>query len=196
MDYLRAWIVHLLASCDPVYYRRINYYYRTEEVQARDREPRVRKRNYLFVSHICSRHLHRNRSTKLPKAKLSKLEFQIMNFLWSKKEASIREIQEAVAQNVETKHMPAYTTIQTTVYRMEAKTIVRRVRKVGNFHTFAAIISRKAAQRRLLDDLLGFFAGNGKLVMAQLIQAGELTLEDVKEAEAWLESAAKKKKAQ
>jgi predicted transcriptional regulator len=79
---------------------------------------------------------------------------------------------------------------------MEAKTIVRRVRKVGNFHTFAAIISRKAAQRRLLDDLLGFFAGNGKLVMAQLIQAGELTLEDVKEAEAWLESAAKKKKAQ
>jgi len=88
--------------------------------------------------------------------------------------------------------MPAYTTIQTTVYRMEAKELLRRVRKVGNFHVFAAVISREAAQRRLIDDLLGFFGGRSQPVMAHLIETGKLSLEDVKEAEKILHEMAKK----
>lgn len=120
--------------------------------------------------------------------KLSKLEFQIMESLWSRDELSIREIQESFAG----KRVPAYTTIQTTVYRMEAKEIVRRVRKVGNFHLFAAAISREAAQRRLIDDLLGFFGGRSQPVMAHLIESGKLSLEDVKEAEKTLQKMEKK----
>jgi BlaI family transcriptional regulator, penicillinase repressor len=111
--------------------------------------------------------------------KLSKLEFQIMEALWTQGEASIREIQETFPA----RRRPAYTTIQTTVYRMEAKNIVRRVKKVGNFHIFAAAVSRSAAQRRLIDDLLALFGGRTQPVMAHLIESGKLTLEDVKEAE-------------
>jgi BlaI family transcriptional regulator, penicillinase repressor len=111
--------------------------------------------------------------------KLSKLEFQIMEALWTQGEASIREIQETFPA----KRRPAYTTIQTTVYRLEAKNIVRRVKKVGNFHIFAAAVSRSAAQRRLVDDLLALFGGRTQPVMAHLIESGKLTLEDVKEAE-------------
>ena len=121
-------------------------------------------------------------------AKLAKLEFQIMEALWSRGESSIREIQETFPR----RHMPAYTTIQTTVYRMEAKELLRRMRKVGNFHVFAAVISREAAQRRLIDDLLGFFGGQSQPVMAHLIEAGKLSLEDVKEAEKILHEMAKK----
>ncbi len=120
--------------------------------------------------------------------KLSKLEFQIMEALWSRGNSSIREIQETFPA----RRMPAYTTIQTTVYRMETKEIVRRVKKVGNFHIFAAVISREAAQRRLIDDLLGFFGGQSQPVMAHLIEAGKLSLEDVKEAEKTLQKMAKK----
>jgi BlaI family penicillinase repressor len=111
--------------------------------------------------------------------KLSKLEFEIMEALWSRGESSIREIQEAL----ESKRKPAYTTIQTTVYRLEVKEIVRRVRKVGNFHIFAAAVSRSAAQRRLIDDLLALFGGRSQPVMAHLIESGKLTLEDIKDAE-------------
>jgi len=110
---------------------------------------------------------------------LSKLEFQIMEALWNRGESSIREIQEAFPA----RKRPAYTTIQTTVYRLEAKNIVRRVRKVGNFHIFAATVSRSAAQRRLIDDLLALFGGRTQPVMAHLIESGKLTMEDVKEAE-------------
>jgi BlaI family penicillinase repressor len=115
----------------------------------------------------------------LPGPKLSKLEYQIMEVLWSKGDSSIREIQESFA----VKRKPAYTTIQTTIYRMEAKNIVRRVKKVGNFHIFGASVSRDAAQRRLIDDLLAFFGGRSQPVMAHLIESGKLSLEDVKEAE-------------
>jgi BlaI family penicillinase repressor len=111
--------------------------------------------------------------------KLSKLEFEIMEALWTRGEASIREIQEAFPA----KNRPAYTTIQTTIYRMEVKNIVRRVRKVGNFHIFAASVSRSAAQSRLIDDLLALFGGRTQPVMAHLVESGKLTLEDVKEAE-------------
>jgi predicted transcriptional regulator len=124
-----------------------------------------------------------------PQPKLSRIEFQIMEFLWAHKEASIREIQESLSKTVSMKRPPAYTTVQTVVYRMEDKGVVRRSRKVGNFHVFAPVITRDKAQRRLLDELLGFFGGKGKFVMAQLIEAGELTLEDVQEAEELLKSA-------
>jgi BlaI family penicillinase repressor len=111
--------------------------------------------------------------------KLSKLEFEIMETLWTRGDSSIREIQEAFPA----KKRPAYTTIQTTIYRMEAKNIVRRMRKVGNFHIFAASVSRSAAQSRLIDDLLALFGGRTQPVMAHLVESGKLTLEDVKEAE-------------
>ena len=117
-----------------------------------------------------------------PDRKLSKLEFQIMESLWASGEASIRDIQESFPE----KKRPAYTTIQTTVYRMEAKKILNRVRKVGNFHIFSAAISRDAAQRTLIDDLLALFGGRSQPVMAHLIESGKLSLEDVKEAEAAL----------
>jgi BlaI family transcriptional regulator, penicillinase repressor len=123
--------------------------------------------------------------------KLTKLELQIMEALWTRREASIREIQE----NFPEKKRPAYTTIQTTVYRLEAKKAVRRVKKVGNFHVFEAAVSRTAAQRRLIDDLLSLFGGRTQPVMAHLIESGKLTLQDVKEAESLLRQLERKDKA-
>ena len=110
--------------------------------------------------------------------------------LWAKGSASIREIQEAFPEA----YRPAYTTIQTTVYRLEAKNIVRRLRKVGNFHIFAAAVSRDVAQRRLIDDLLALFGGRSQPVMAHLIESGKLTMDDVKEAEKALRKLARKDK--
>lgn len=111
--------------------------------------------------------------------KLSRLELRIMEVLWTRRHASIREIQESFLE----KKRPAYTTVQTTVYRLENKKAVRRVKKVGNFHIFEAAITRDAAQRRLIDDLLALFGGRPQPVMARLIESGRLTLQDVKEAE-------------
>ena len=119
--------------------------------------------------------------------KLTKLELQIMEVLWTGGQASIREIQETFPE----KGRPAYTTIQTTVYRLEGKKALRRVKKVGNFHIFEAAISREAAQRRLIDDLLALFGGRTQPVMAHLIESGKLTIEDVKEAEKTLRKLAK-----
>jgi BlaI family penicillinase repressor len=115
----------------------------------------------------------------MAKPKLSRLELKIMETLWTRGEVSIRELQEAFPE----KGRPAYTTIQTMVYRLEAKQAVRRVRKVGNFHIFAAEVTRNAAQRRLVDDLLAMFGGSPQPVMMHLIESGSLTLADVKEAE-------------
>ena len=111
--------------------------------------------------------------------KLTKLELQSMDALWTRAHASIREIQETFPE----KDRPAYTTIQTTVYRLERKKAVRRVKKVGNFHVFEAAMTRNAAQRRLVDDLVALFGGRTQPVMARLIESGRLTLHDVKEAE-------------
>jgi BlaI family penicillinase repressor len=122
--------------------------------------------------------------------KLAKLELQIMEALWTLGNASIREIQEVFPE----KDRPAYTTIQTTVYRLEGKKAVRRVKKVGNFHIFEAVVSRNAAQRKLIDDLLALFGGRSQPVMAHLIESGKLTLEDVKEAEKTLRKLTKKDK--
>jgi predicted transcriptional regulator len=126
------------------------------------------------------------------KPKLSKLELKIMEALWTRSNASIREIQETFPE----KNRPAYTTIQTTVYRLEGKEAVRRVKKVGNFHIFEAAISRDAAQRRLIDDLLALFGGRTQPVMAHLIESGKLTQDDVKEAQKLLRKLDKKDKSQ
>ena len=115
----------------------------------------------------------------MPGPRLSKLELQIMEVLWSRGASSVREVQEAFPE----RNRPAYTTVQTTVYRLEAKSAVKRVKKIGNAHIFDALISRTAAQRRLIDELLGFFDGRIQPVVAHLIDAGKLTLDDVKEAE-------------
>lgn len=124
----------------------------------------------------------------MPGPKLSKLELQIMETLWSRPSASIREIQENFPED----DRPAYTTIQTTVYRLEAKKAVRRVKKVGNFHIFEAAVSRDVAQRKLIDELLALFGGRTQPVMAHLIESGKLTLADVKEAEKVLRKLEKK----
>lgn len=122
--------------------------------------------------------------------KLAKLELQIMDALWTRGQSSIREIQESFPE----KDRPAYTTVQTTVYRLEAKKAVRRVRKVGNFHIFEAAVSRNAAQRKLVDDFLALFGGRAQPVMARMIESGSLSLEDVKEAEKLLRKLAIKEK--
>ncbi len=127
----------------------------------------------------------------MPQTKLSKLEFQIMEMLWSRGASSIREILESFP----TKKQPAYTTVQTTVYRLEAKGAARRVKKVGNFHVFEAAISRDAAQRRLIDEMLAAFGGRTQPVMAHLIKSGKLTMDDVKDAEKMLREIEAKEKA-
>ncbi len=127
----------------------------------------------------------------MPSPKLSKLEMQIMETLWSSGSASIREIQETFPEA----DRPAYTTVQTTVYRLESKKAVRRVKKVGNFHIFEAAISRDAAQRKLIDELLALFGGRTQPVMAHLIETGKLTLADVREAEKTLRKLERKDKA-
>jgi predicted transcriptional regulator len=123
--------------------------------------------------------------------KLTRLEMQIMEALWRLGSASVREIQEAFPD----KDRPAYTTVQTMVYRLEAKKAVHRVKKVGNAHIFEAAVSRATAQRRLIDELLAFFGGSSQPVMAHLIDSGNLTLEDVKEAERTLRRLGRKEKA-
>jgi BlaI family penicillinase repressor len=122
--------------------------------------------------------------------KLTNLELKIMEALWTGGSSSIREIPETFPE----KKRPAYTTVQTTVYRLEVKEAVRRVKKVGNFHIFEAAVSRDAAQRRLIDDLLALFGGRTQPVMARLIESGKLTLADVKEAEKTLRNLARKEK--
>ena len=124
--------------------------------------------------------------------KLTRLELQIMEVLWNRGRASIREIQEAFP----TETRPAYTTVQTTVYRMEAKRAVHRVKKVGNFHIFEAAVSRNLAQRRLVDDLLAMLGGHIQPVMARLIESGKLTLADVKEAEKMLRKLERREKSE
>ena|SRR5579862_1546090 len=120
--------------------------------------------------------------------KLTRLELRIMEALWDRGARSIREIQEAFPEP----DRPAYTTIQTTVYRLESKKALRRVRKIGNAHIFEAIVSRTAAKNRLIDDFLGLFGGRTQPVMAHLIESGRLTLADVREAEKTLRRLAKK----
>lgn len=111
--------------------------------------------------------------------KLTKLELQIMEALWTKGPCSVREIQEFFPA----RKRPAYTTVQTTVYRMEAKKALRRFKKIGTALIFEAAISREQAERRLIDELLSLFGGRSRPIMAHLVESGTLTLEDIREAE-------------
>ena len=124
----------------------------------------------------------------MPFPKLAKLEMQIMEALWTLGPSCIRDVQ----QFFPAEGRPAYTTVQTTIYRMEGKKAVRRVRKISNAHIFEAVISREAAQSRLIDDLLGLFGGRTQPVMAHLVESGKLTLDDVEEARKTLRKLAKK----
>ena len=115
-------------------------------------------------------------SKKQPR--LARLELQILEVLWALGKASIREIQEKFPEP-----RPAYTTIQTTVYRLESKGAVRRVRKISNAHIFEPLVARDVARHRLLDEILSLFGGRAQPMMAQLAEAGKLTRDDVRELE-------------
>ena len=128
----------------------------------------------------------------MPHPKLTKLELQVLEALWQKGACSVREIQETFPEP----GRPAYTTIQTTVYRLERKKALRCVKRISNANIFEAAISRKDAQRRLIDELLALFGGGAKLVMAHLVESGKLTLDDVKEAEKALRKPSRKDKPQ
>ena len=123
--------------------------------------------------------------------RLTKLESRILEALWDRGNASIREIQEAFPEP-----RPAYTTIQTTVYRMEAKGTVRRMRKVSNAHIFEPLMARDIARHRLLDDILSLFGGRAQPMMAQLAEAGKLTLDDVRELEKTIKTIERQQKAE
>ncbi len=124
----------------------------------------------------------------MTRPKLTKLELQILEVLWAHGKASIREIQEAFPEPC-----PAYTTIQTTVYRLEGKRAVRRVRKIGNAHIFEPTVPRDVARHRFLDEILSFFGGRAQPMMAQLAEAGKLTLDDVRELEKTIENLEERK---
>ena len=126
----------------------------------------------------------------MPQPRLSKLELQIMEVLWERGASSIRDVQEIFPAAAR----PAYTTVQTMVYRLEIKKALRRSKKTGNAHIFEAVISRNSAQRKLIDEFLGLFGGRMQPVMNHLIEAGKLTLDDVQEAEKTLRELAKKGK--
>jgi BlaI family transcriptional regulator, penicillinase repressor len=111
--------------------------------------------------------------------KFTKFEMQIMETLWERGAAPIRDIQEAFPED----ERPAYTTVQTIIYRLEEKKVVRRLHKVGNAHLFEAVVSRKAAHRKLVDEFLGLFGGRTQPVIARFIESGKFTMNDVREAE-------------
>jgi BlaI family penicillinase repressor len=115
--------------------------------------------------------------------RLTKFELEVMAALWELGSASVREVQERLPE----KRRPAYTTVQTIVYRLEEKGALRRVKKVGNAHVFEPVVTRRATVRRLFGELLGFFGGSPRTLMAQLVEGGHLTLEDLREAEEILE---------
>jgi BlaI family transcriptional regulator, penicillinase repressor len=119
----------------------------------------------------------------MPRPRLTRLELQILETLWTRGNASIREIQEAFPEP-----RPAYTTVQTTVYRLETKRAVRRARKISNAHIFEPLLPREDARRRLLDEVLSFFGGRALPMMAQLVEAGKLTRDDLRALEETIDS--------
>jgi BlaI family penicillinase repressor len=127
----------------------------------------------------------------MKRPKLARLELRILEVLWTKGSASMREIQEAFPEP-----RPAYTTITNTVYRMESKKVVRRARKIGNADIFEPLIARDAARDSLLDEILSFFGGRPQPMMAQLIESGKLTLDDIRELEKAAAEADRQRKAE
>ena len=121
-------------------------------------------------------------------AKFTRLELRIMQAFWRLGPSAVREIQETFPEP----ERPAYTTVQTTIYRLEAKGALRRTRKISNAHIFEAVTSLDAARGRFIDELLGMFGGRMQPLMAHLIESGKLSLEDVREAEKTLRALTKK----
>jgi predicted transcriptional regulator len=119
---------------------------------------------------------------KAKQVKLTRLELEIMGAVWTLGSGSVREIQEQLPEQ----KRPAYTTVQTIIYRLEEKGAVRRTKKIGNALIFEAVVTRKAAHSRLVDELLHVFGGSPRLLMAQLVETGQLTLQDVRELEGTL----------
>ena len=115
----------------------------------------------------------------MPETRISRFELQLLEKLWDLGTCSVREVQESLPE----KDRPAYTTVQTMIYRLEEKGAVRRVKKIGNAHLFQAVLTRKAVHRRLISDLLNLFGGSADPVMSHLIETGKLTLADIKELE-------------
>jgi BlaI family penicillinase repressor len=127
-----------------------------------------------------------------PKPKLSRLELRIMETLWSKGPCSIRELQEMFPERTR----PAYTTVQTVVYRLEFKKAVRRANKVGNAHVFEAVVTRSSALHRMIDDLVALFGGKTMPIVAHLIESGRLAPEEVREAQRALRNLTREDKGQ
>ena len=126
----------------------------------------------------------------MPRPRLTRLELQVLEALWAHGKASIREIQEAFPEP-----RPAYTTVQTTVYRLEAKKALRRLRKIGNAHIFEPVVERDTARHRLLDEILSFFGGRAQPMMAQLAEAGKLTRDDLRVLEETIDRLERERKA-
>jgi BlaI family transcriptional regulator, penicillinase repressor len=124
----------------------------------------------------------------MPKPKIRRFELAPLEQLWKLGPASVREVQESLPET----HRPAYTTVQTMIYRLEEKKAVRRVKKIGNAHVFEALVTRKAVHRKLIDDLLDLFGGSAAPVMAHLVDSGKLSLADVRTAEQALQKQGKK----
>ena len=124
----------------------------------------------------------------MPRPRVTRFELQLLERLWALRSASVREVQESLPE----KDRPAYTTVQTILYRMEEKGAVRRVKKVGNAHIFAPVFTRQSVYRRLIDELLDVFGGSPAPVMSRLVESGRLTLQDIREAEAALSRLEKK----
>ena len=120
--------------------------------------------------------------------KLTPIELRIMDVLWSHGASAVRQVQEEFPED----SRPAYTTLQTVLYRLEGKKVVRRTRKIGNAHLFEAIVDRASVQRRALDDVLRLFGGQAQPMMAHLVQSGQLTMDDVREVERLIEDLEKK----
>ena len=115
-----------------------------------------------------------------PRVRLTRLELEIMDRLWTLSEASVRDVLEAIP----TESRPAYTTVQTILSRLEEKGAIRRVRKVGKAIVFAPAITRQSIYKRLIDELLDLFGGNARPMVSHLVESGKLTLRDVREIEA------------
>jgi BlaI family penicillinase repressor len=115
----------------------------------------------------------------MPRPKVTRFELQLLEQLWKLGSASVREVQESLPE----KDRPAYTTVQTIMYRLEEKKAVRRVKKIGNAHIFEPVATRKAVYRRLVDDLLDLFGGSAAPMMSHLAESGKLSLQDIRQAE-------------
>jgi BlaI family transcriptional regulator, penicillinase repressor len=115
----------------------------------------------------------------MTKIRITKFELELLEQLWKLGSASVREVQEALPE----KDRPAYTTVQTMIYRLEEKKAVRRTKKIGNAHIFEPLLTRKTVYRRFMDDLLELFGGSGAAVMSQLVETGKLSLQDIRDAE-------------